>query len=253
MITFGAGKLIATPTTDATGAAVANPTPVAVAVLQDVSVDFDFETKTLYGNMQFPVAVGRGKGKVGWKAKSGDFNGALLGSLYFGQTAQPKRQGAVVDAPHAIPSATAYTVTVTPPASGVFGADLGVTDVTTGLPMQRVAATPEAGQYSVSNVGLYTFNVADKGKGVLISYEYTIATSPGSETFNLTNQLMGYAPVFSALFFNQYMGKTLVMKLNQNILGKLSRPMKNDDFTLTDMDADAFVDQTGSLGYICMY
>ena len=90
MITFGAGKLIATPTTDATGAAVANPTPVAVAVLQDVSVDFDFETKTLYGNMQFPVAVGRGKGKVGWKAKSGDFNGALLGSLYFGQTAQPK-------------------------------------------------------------------------------------------------------------------------------------------------------------------
>ena len=42
MITFGAGKLIATPTTDATGAAVANPTPVAVAVLQDVSVDFDF-------------------------------------------------------------------------------------------------------------------------------------------------------------------------------------------------------------------
>ena len=253
MITFGAGKLIATPTTDATGAAVSNPTPVAVAVLQDVSVDFDFETKTLYGNQQFPVAVGRGKGKVSWKAKSGDFNGALLGSLYFGQTAQAKRQGAVVDAPHAIPDSTAYTVTVTPPDTGVFAADMGVVDVTTGKPMQRVATAPAAGQYTVSTAGLYTFSVADKGKGILVSYEYIVATSTTSETFNLTNQLMGYAPVFSALFYNQYMGKTLVMKLNQNILGKLSRPMKNDDFTMTDMDADAFVDQSGSLGYICMY
>ena len=85
MINFGAGKLIATPTMDATGNAVANPTPVTVAVLQDVSVDFDYETKTLHGSQQFPVAVGRGKGKITWKAKSGDFSGSMLGSLFLGQ------------------------------------------------------------------------------------------------------------------------------------------------------------------------
>ena len=252
MIKFGAGKLIATPTMDAIGQIIVNPTPVEVAILQDVSVDFDFETKTLYGAAQFPVAVGRGKGKISWKAKTGEFKGGLLGSLFFGQTATTGRKGAVIDEVKAIPSATAYTVTVTPPSGGTFVANLGITDVTTGKAMTRVASTPTAGQYSVTTAGVYTFSVDDKGKGILVSYEYS-ATDTGAETFQLTNQLMGYAPTFSALFYNQFNGKTQVMKLNQNILGKLSQPHKNDDFTLNDIDAESFVDSTGSLGYICMY
>ena len=87
MILFGAGKLIAVPTTDAAGNAIAVPTPVAVAVLQDVSVDIDYETKTLHGEKQFAVAVARGKAKIGWKAKTGDFDAGVLGSLLLG--AQP--------------------------------------------------------------------------------------------------------------------------------------------------------------------
>ena len=254
MINFGAGKLIATPTMDAAGNAVTNPTPVTVAVLQDVSVDFDYETKTLHGSQQFPVAVGRGKGKITWKAKSGDFSGSMLGSLFLGQAPTASRRGAMVDAPHVIPSATAYTVTVTPPSSGTFVADLGVTDVLTGQPMKRVSTTPAAGQYTVNpTTGLYTFAVDDKGKAILVSYEYAIASSPTSETFMITNTLMGHTPSFSALFYNQFNGKTLVMKLNQSTLGKLALPFKNDDFTLTDLDAEAFADSAGQIGYISMY
>ena len=77
---FGAGVLWATPTTDAYGNTIANPTPVQFGIAQEVSVDVSFDTKMLYGQNQFPVAVGRGKddtlfaleaGRVEFGAKRG--------------------------------------------------------------------------------------------------------------------------------------------------------------------------------------
>lgn len=253
MITFGAGKLIAVPTLDALGNPVAHPTPVAVAVLQDVSVDLDYETKTLYGEKNFPVAVGRGKGKITWKAKAGDFTAGVLGSLFLGSAATGARKGVVIDFATNIP-ATPFTVTLVPPSAGSFVADLGVTDVLSGKPLTRVDSAPATGQYSLDpGTGVYTFAAADTLKPVLISYEYLVASSPGSQLFQISNNLMGYTPTFSAILYNQYAGKTLAMKLNNNVLGKLSLPFKNDDFTTHDIDAEAFADASGSLGYICQY
>lgn len=255
MIQFGAGKLIATPLTDALGAAVTNPTPVAVAVLQDVSVDLDYETKSLHGENQFAVAIGRGKAKISWKAKTGSFAGGLLGSLFLGATPTASRKGAVIDEAKVVPATPGpYTITIAPPSSGTFAANLGVVNVTTGKPMKRVASSPATGEYSLNDgTGVYTFASADQGLAVLISYEYTIASSTSSELFNITNNLMGYTPTFSAVFYNTFQGKTQVLKLNSNVIGKLSQPRKNDDFTMSDMDAEAFADASGSAGYLCMY
>lgn len=253
MILFGAGKLIAVPTTDAAGNAIAVPTPVAVAVLQDVSVDFDYETKTLHGERQFAVAVARGKAKISWKAKTGDFDSAALGALLLGAAPTTARRGAVIDFAAIVP-ATPFTVTIAPPDAATFAADLGVINATTGAPMTRVAAAPATGQYMLNAAtGVYTFAAADTGRPVLISYEHTKATHVGSQLFNLSNQLMGYTPTFSALFYNEYQGKRLVMKLNANVMGKQGLPFKNDDFTMTDMDAEAFADASGNVGYICQY
>jgi hypothetical protein len=251
MILFGAGKLIAVPTTDAAGNAIAVPTPVTIAVLQDVSVDFDFETKTLHGANQFAVAVARGKAKIGWKAKTGDFDAAALGSLLLGSQPTTARKAAVIDFAASIP-ATPFAVTITPPDSGTFVADLGVTNALTGVALTRVASAPATGQYSLTN-GVYTFAAADTLKPVLISYEYTKANDTTSKLFAISNNLMGYTPTFSALFYNEYMGKKLVMKLNANVMGKQGLPFKNDDFTMTDFDAEAFADASGSVGYICQY
>lgn len=253
MINFGAGKLIAVPTLDAAGNAVANPTPVAVAVLQDVSVDLDYETKTLHGEKQFPVAVGRGKGKITWKAKAGDFNAGVLGSLFLGSAPTAARKGAVIDFATTIPAGP-FTVTPEPPGSGVFVADLGVTDVVTGQPLARVGGVPTTGQYGVNpTTGVYTFAGVDTLRPILVSYEYQVADSPASQLFLINNALMGYTPTFSAIFYNQFAGKTLAMKLNNNVLGKMSLPFKNDDFSTSDLDAEAFADASGSLGYICQY
>ena len=82
---FGSGVFWATPLVDANGATVTNPTPLQLGVLQDFSFDISYDTKELYGQSQFPVAVGRGKAKMTLKAKVAQISGLLLGSIAFGQ------------------------------------------------------------------------------------------------------------------------------------------------------------------------
>lgn len=246
-IIFGAGRLMAIPTIDSAGAAVTNPTPVQIGTLQDVAVDLSFENKMLYGNKQFPVAVGRGKGKIGFKAKTGVIDGKVLGSLLFGITSSAAKKAAVVDFAATVPT-TPFQVTIAPPGGGTFVADLGVYNATTGTQLTRVASAPATGQYSLAGA-VYTFAAADTGLAALFNYEYSAAS--GGETFAITNQLMGYAPAFSTLMYAPFQGKILVLKLNQCISSKFNLPFKNDDFTIPDFDADAFADTAGNIGYIC--
>lgn len=250
MILFGSGKLVAVPTNDSTGAVIANPTPVILGTMQDVSVDTSVEMKTLYGSQRYPIAVGQGKGKISVKAKYADINAGVLGSLFFGKTPTAGIKAAVFDFPAAIPATSPYTVTVAPPSSGTFVADLGVAFAATGQQLRRVASAPAAGEYSVSNVGVYTFAAADQGKAIIVSYEYSASGS--GQVFSLTNDVMGYTPSFSLLLQNSYDGKSLVMKLERCVSGKLNLPFKNDDFVMSDFEAEAFANAAGSLGYICL-
>lgn len=155
-VAFGAGTLYATQLFDASGNAVAVPTPIKFGVLQECALDISFDTKMLYGNLQFPIAIGRGKGKVSCKAKAAQFNAALMNAVIFGQTLTAGQQLISVDeGPTAIP-ATPFILTPINPTTVL--ADLGVLNATTGIPMKRVATgtTPVAGQYNspgVSGVG----------------------------------------------------------------------------------------------------
>src|SRR6218665_1865645 len=250
MFIFGTGKLIAVPTADAAGNAIATPTPVQLGTLQEVSLDLSVDIKTLHGAGKYPVAVGQGKGKTDLKAKYADINGGVLGSLFMGRQATAGIKSSVFDFATAVPASSPYTVTVAPPSSGTFVADLGVIDSTTGNPMTRVAAAPATGQYTVAS-GVYTFAAADQGKAVFINYEYSAVSTTG-QVFNLTSDLMGYTPSFSILLKQQYDGKNIVVKLNRCVSGKLNVPLKNEDFALYDFEATAFTDAANSLGYICM-
>jgi hypothetical protein len=252
MINFGTGKLIAVPTQDALGNTIANPTPVVLGVLQDVSVDLSVELKTLYGSNRYPIAVGQGKAKPEIKAKYADISGAALGSLFFGKAATAGIRGVAFDVAGQVPAGSTYTVTPTVPNSGTFIADLGVVDVLTGAQLVRVASTPAAGQYSVSTAGVYTFGAPSASKHMLFSFEYS-ASSTSGQIFNMTNDLMGYTPSFSILLQSSYQGKTLITKFSKATSGKLSLPMKNDDFTISEFEATAYDDGTGSIGYIAIF
>jgi len=241
---FGAGVLIGTPLTDSTGTAIANPTPVEFGKLQEVSLDISFENKPLYGSNQFPVAVGRGKGKVSGKAKAAQLNGALLNSVVFGQTVSSGILSDVYDTTGAAIPGTPYQITPSVPGSGTWARDLGVKD-SNGVPMTRVASAPATGQYSVA-AGVYTFASADTTKTVFISYQYT-ATSTTAKKSTVQNVLMGYAPSFSADLYFPYSGKTLAIYLRNAISTKLTLASKLDDFLLPEFDFEGFADSSGNV------
>ncbi len=97
----------------------------------------------------------------------------------FGHQYRPGRQSLVVSysAGYAVQN-EAQTVPAAPPLQlmafspyGAWGSDLGVTYAATGAPLTPVAASPSAGQYTVS-AGAYGFSGADAGQPVSISYGY---------------------------------------------------------------------------------
>ena len=95
-------------------------------------------------------------------------------------------------------------------------------------------------------------NRRDVAAPVKISFEYTAASTTG-QVFQITNDLMGYTPSFSIFLQSDFQGKRLVVKFNKAVSGKLSLPYKNDDFTISDFEASAFDDGTGSIGYIALF
>lgn len=246
---FGAGVLWATPLVDAYGNTVTNGTPIQLATAQEVSMDESFETKKLYGQNQFPVDVGRGKGNLGVKAKFAQVNGLAVSSLYFGQTLSTGLQGYVYDVTGAAISATPYQITPTVPNSGVWSADMGVRD-SNGLPMTKVASAPATGQYSVA-AGVYTFAAADTAKTVFISFAYTntIAQAPGSNNMNIKNLPMGAAPIVRLDVFFKKNGKMFSTQYPQAMASKLGWQSKLDDYMVPEMDFECFADAAGNAMY----
>jgi hypothetical protein len=239
---FGAGVCWGTPTADANGNAITNGTPLMLAVTQEASVDISGDIKELYGQNQFPVAVGRGKMKITGKVKYGQFNGAVLNSLFFGQTMTSSLVAVVSDTVGATIPATPFQITPTVPGGGTWATDLGVRD-SNGNPMTKVASGPTTGQYMVA-AGVYTFATADTGKVVFISYGYT-ATSTVAKTSVVSNLPMGAAPTFRWDFYNQLGGNGLNLTLFSCVSSKLSLGTKLDDFMIPELDFSAFADNLG--------
>ncbi len=243
---FGSGILWSRPLTDANGNAIANPTPVRFGALQDISLDVSWDTKMLHGQNQFPIAVGRGKGKVTGKAKAAQLNGSLLNSIVFGQTLSNGIISDVYDTTGAAIPATPFQITPTPPNSGVYSKDLGVLNAS-GVPMTRVASAPVSGQYSVNETtGAYTFAAADTLLVVYINYQYT-ATSTSATKSTVKNLPMGYAPTFSVDLYMPYQGKSMIMTLPNAISSKMAIATKLDDFMIPEFDFEGFADSAGNV------
>jgi hypothetical protein len=248
---FGAGVLFGTPLTNAQGQAV-QASPVQFGALQDVSLDISFDTKMLYGSNQFPLAVGRGKGKISGKAAFAQMNGSLLNNLLFGQTLNPNvindyydtTGTAIPGTPYTITPVTSYASLLSGGTTPTFVADLGVRN-SSGVPLTVVASGPTTGQYSVSG-GVYTFAAADTGTTVFISFQYT-ATSATARQSTVQNVLMGYAPSFACDLYMPYNGKQLIVHLFNCLSTKLTIATKLDDFTIPSFDFEAFANGAGQV------
>jgi hypothetical protein len=242
-LSFGSGALWG-ERTDLTGSGVG---PRQFGVLQDIQIDFDWTDKELYGQLQFPVAVARGQGKISGKAKFAQILGLLYSDIFFGVTAATG-QFAISELEAAVvPGVIPYTVPVANASSYVD--DLGVVYAANGTRFNRVTTPSAAGQYSINFAsGIYTFAAADANAAVLVSYTYNITTS--GNKLMLTNQLMGTTPTFKATFYTTYSGEGIALRLNACTANKLSMPTKIDDWTINELDFMAFADASGTIGYL---
>jgi hypothetical protein len=232
---FGAGDFYAVPLVDGSGNAILTPTPVKIAAVQEIGLDFSGDLKELYGQNQFALAVARGKVKVSGKVKGAQINGAALNSLFFGQAIAAGAMGAVYTdlTGQAIPAIPFQLISI-PPNAGAWLADLGVIDAN-GVPMIRVAATPATGQYSVA-AGTYTFAAADTGKLVFVNYSYS-STSATAQKISVKNIAMGSAPSFKAYMQTTYQGKKALVVLYSAVSSKLNMfATKLDDFSIPEFD-----------------
>jgi hypothetical protein len=251
---FGAGIMAATPLIDAFGNTISNPTPAPFGIMENVSLGFEFEQKPLYGAFQFPVAVGRGKGKVTGKVKQAKIYATLFNTMFFGQ---PTNQTAGFFAMFndttgtAIPT-TPYQITPTVPLSGTWDTDEGVAFgvLDQAVPLVRVASSPSTGQYAVS-AGVYTFAAADTGKTVYINYRYT-ASVTGASKVTVNSLLMGYAPTLQLDLSVSYAGKYFTIRLPNALPSKWTWDFKNDDWTIPEYDFECFADGSGNIAYYAM-
>jgi len=217
-------------------------------------VNISFDLKTLYGQNQFPVAAGRGKGKVEISAKSGEFNPQLWTSLIFGIAPTTNVDGVVDSAIISLVSGTT-TYNITSPYSGKVTDDLGALNLSTGQTMQKVASSPSAGQYSFSNSNGYIFSATDSGAGykISVSYSYTAAANalaPDAQSFEANNELMGYTPSCSLYLSKTYGGRSTHMYFPFVVSNDFSLSMKNEDFTVPDIKMTGLADSTGKVFYI---
>jgi hypothetical protein len=242
-VAFGSGVLIATPSG-------ANATPVQFGALQDVTLDFSFSSKQLFGQYQFPIAFARGEGKITGKAKFANIDGPLYNACFFGQALNSGQKLWAYNEAGAVAASSPYNYTVAN--ASAFDADLGVVYAASGLALTRVASTPSIGQYTVS-AGVYTFSASDSGKALLVSYSYTQTASGSGSRAVLGNKLMGAAPTFQIDFYQtnpNSAGAQWSLRLYNCVSTKLTIATKIQDFNIPELDFEAFANAANNIGEI---
>lgn len=171
---------------DLTGSGIG---PRQFGLMQDVTIDFDFTDKELYGQMQFPAAIARGQGKITGKAKIAQINGLLYSDIFWGLTPATGQFGVAQAEPATIPAATSPVTIATSAATAIgdtltFASTTGVvlgqaiTDTTTPsvIPVGTYVVSFNATQVVMSN------NVTGAGVGSGDSIDFST-----TQTVTVTN------------------------------------------------------------------
>jgi hypothetical protein len=235
MFVFGSGVLIGTPQ---------GGTPINFGLAQEISLNVAMSTKALYGQYNFPVAIGSGTRKMSGKAKLARISGQALGSLFFGVAPSPGGVQTQFGEAASVPSASPYTYTTN--LHTTFVADQGVVYAASALPLKQVATNPATGQYCVAG-GIYTFAPGDAGAAVLISYTYGLASS--GESIAVASTLIGPSITFSANLFasDPTTGKQFSVLLYNCVADKLAFGTKLEDFMVPELDFQCFANAAGQV------
>lgn len=230
---------------------------VGVAALQEVTINLgEVDIKELYGANRYPVDIRTGKGKITGGAKHADWRADLL-SLILGIAAADQATGQRGLQLGEDGVVTGASVTVAPGAGNTYAEDVQVMFVDAGTGTSTLNAGDvlannvgvAAGQYSVDPAtGIYTFNAAEEGANVKITYIYT-STSGKKLTWRNVN--IGTTPVCGGIFRGIRDDKQILLELLNVVPYGAKSGSKIDDWMMLDHSFSAFADANSDIiGYI---
>jgi len=234
---FGPGILIVR------NMSLAVPAPVNIGYAQELTIDLSSTPKELYGQNQYPLAVARGTIKATGKIKAATLSGLAWNAAFFGQTFSSGGFAWTVGENHTLAATTQQVTNHT-----TFESDLGVTYVSSGLPLQQVASGSETtGFYSVSTGnGTYTVSTSDSVSA--LSFTYTSTVTAG-QNLKVANQLLGNTPIFQLDYYtnyNQPTAKPFVVRIFNCVGSKVSLATKLEDFVMPEFDFAFFANSAGN-------
>jgi hypothetical protein len=236
---FGPGIVIVTRTD------IANGTPINAGYAQEFSIDLSGNTKELFGQNQFPLVQARGTIKATGKLKNAVLSGIAMNNIFFGQSFAAGGFDWNVQEAGVVGTTTYQTVN-----HSTFDQDLGVTYAATGLPLQKVASSPAQGQYSQS-AGTYTFNAADSGASVLVTYTNTdTGSGVAKQQLTVANKPIGFSPTFQLDYYtnlNQPGAEPYAIRIFAAIAAKLSMGFKLEDYMMPEFDFAFFANASGNV------
>lgn len=230
-------------------AAIDTLTPITFALIESVTLDFQFKLKELYSQSVYPIAGGASTGKITGKAKIASLSAPIMNSLFFGATSAGSGVQVNQYVPFTIPAVSAFTVTPSAPAATL---DLGVFYQNTPInslqkQFSRITATPVVGNYTFA-AGVYTFAAADAAQPIMITYESALAGTTG-QSFLIPNPLSGMPPQFQVNFSGVYGGATYLFNFPNCSSEKLSFGTKVNDWVNVEFDFEVFAGaDPGSMG-----
>jgi hypothetical protein len=253
-VQFGISAMLVNPSTTYGNNATPKG-PGQFLTLQDVGIEWTGQLVPLKGQSKYCDDIAAGDVECKGTANFGRIDPYYINSFILGDT---QTEGlttatqAAVDELHAIP-ATPFQVVGT---HTTAVEDLGVRIASTGQPMQLVASSPAAGQYSVAvSTGTitYTFSSADNvsGLSVLISYSYTAT----ADSLTIANHPMGYGPICEIFIPMTYScpidssGKNL-LHLFAVRFGDWGLPQKRDAHVISKLTFQAFPNPAGNVAEI---
>ncbi len=242
--------------------------PIELGVVQSADVELKVDLKELRGAYRYPIAVADGKGTCSGKVSFAQLWPATLAGITGGTVGTGAPLAAVGEA-QTIPASTTYTVTLNNAATMVAGSEIVTVIDSTGNPVfytrgaiGAIASSSVAGQangvYAISD-GVLTFIAADAGLKIQVTYLYTPAIGINNTKMTLAQVGMNSAPTFQLtllgtgaknIYTNQ--AQQFIVQLNSCLAPSLKLDFKLDDFTMADLDYQAFTDVNGILGEIFM-
>src|ERR1700680_909674 len=107
---FGPGFLSAIPTAGWNAAATIDPlTPITFALIEFVTLAFQFKLKELYSQSVYPIAGGASTGKITGKAKISSISSSIMNALFWGASTAGAGLTVNQDLPFSIPFSTPVT------------------------------------------------------------------------------------------------------------------------------------------------